>query len=86
MIIHDPKNHMKIDAVWVFISQDEDGNEGIVATSVPIKNGTMMLPLVAADEARLQDLKKISKEIERKTKKKIKLIKFTTREDLENIT
>lgn len=77
--IHDPSNGgQKIDAVWLFISVDETG-EGVCAVHTP--NG--MMPLIAADEARLKDLSKIAGQVAQLTKKKIKLIKLTAREECE---
>lgn len=78
-VVHDPKNTFKIKSVWAFISEDE-GGEGLVGAPM-MGMGTM--PLIAADEARLKDLKPLAREVAKLTKKKIKLIKLTMREDIE---
>lgn len=80
--VHDPDNPKHtIDSIYAFISEDENG-EGVCAAS----NGTaLIMPLIAADERRLELLKPIAQELARHTKKKIKLVKFSVREDLETI-
>lgn len=79
MIVHDPKNKLRIDEIYLFVSQDEDGNEGII--SFPSKIG--QLPLIAADKARLDSLRPAAISMKKLTPKKIVLIKFTTREEIE---
>ncbi len=69
----------KITSIKAFIAEDEDGTEGVCAHSI---NGQWM-PFVCADDARVESLKPIVKEIARTFNKKIKLIKFSVREDLE---
>lgn len=75
-IIHDPENKFKIESVWVFISEDEKG-EGVCG--VAMGKDMPMMPLIAADEKRLASLKPIAAEISKHTKKKVKLIRLTTR-------
>jgi predicted pyridoxine 5'-phosphate oxidase superfamily flavin-nucleotide-binding protein len=80
MIIHNPGNHLlRIDALWAFISVDKDGHEGVIAA--PLGNmGTV--PLVAADEARLQSLMPIARQICDALGTTVRLIKLTTREEI----
>ena len=80
-MIHDPENKLKIENVWAFVSHDDKGNEGLCA--IPTNLG--MMPMIAADEARLKDLRVAAKKLVSMTNKKIKLIKFSVREDLEEI-
>lgn len=79
MIIHDPKNAQKIESVWAFISQDEDGMEGIIGA--PIGGSNTLIPLLGSDEKLLETLKPVAAYIATLTKKKIHLIKFHQRED-----
>jgi hypothetical protein len=81
MIIHDPGNYLKIDTMFAFISQDEQGNEGVVG--MPTANGVMAM--VGADMRMVDKLRPIAKQIAKHTKKKIVLIKFENRTDLEVI-
>jgi hypothetical protein len=67
----------KITSIHAYIAEDKDG-EGLCAFMV---NG-QWIPMVAADEARLESLHKIAKQIKEATGKKIKLIKFSWREDI----
>lgn len=81
VIVHDPENHLKIEDVWAFISVDEKGDEGLCA--IPTQMG--MMPMIAADEARLKDLMPQAQKLADMTKKKIKLIKLTNRQEVEVI-
>lgn len=83
MIVHDPKNSVdRIDTIYAFISSDETG-EGVCG--MPLPNGSGILPMIAADEKRLESLRPIAQMLASFTKKKIKLIKLSVREDLETI-
>jgi hypothetical protein len=85
VLIHNPPNKLHIDAIWVFVSSDKDGNEGVIA----IETAAGMMPLIAADEDRLKSLRPIAKQVaagRAATGKEVKLIKFTMREELETIT
>lgn len=53
---------LKIDALFAFLAQGEDG-EGIMAMSVPINGQMMMLPMVGADVDRIKSLLPIAKQI-----------------------
>lgn len=81
-VIHDPKNTFKIESLYAFISEDETG-EGLCGAPML---GMGSMPLIAADEARLESLRSIAKQLAKMTKKKIKLIKLTSRVDLEEIS
>lgn len=76
-VVHDPKNTFRIESVWAYISQDEDGNEGVCAV-----NG---LPLLAADPTRLAAIRGVAVRMKELTPKKIILIRLHQREDMEEI-
>lgn len=75
------KNHLlSIDSVWIAISVDEDGNEGVCAYPM----GEMgMMPLIAADKNRLADIIPLAKRIAATAQCQVKLIRLTTREEVE---
>lgn len=73
----------KIETIHAFISVDSEGDEGIVGMKNPTDGSWM--PLIGADEERIKSLMPIAKQIKRLTNKKIKLIKFSIREDIEEI-
>lgn len=81
-VIHNPPNYLpRIDSIWAILSVDEHG-EGLCA--FPMRG--VMLPLIAADEARLDSLRPIAKELAKLFEgKKLKLVKFTIREEIEVI-
>lgn len=72
---------LNIENVWLFISSDETG-EGIIGMTM----GNTFMPLIAADAARLESLRPHARGIAQHTGKTVKLIKFTTREEIETIT
>jgi hypothetical protein len=79
-VVHEGGNHLKIDAIWAFISVDDDGNEGLCAAPLPGSNMTM--PLIAADERMLTKLIPIAEMLARNTSMTIKLIRLGTREEI----
>jgi hypothetical protein len=69
----------RIDNIWAFISSDESG-EGVVAM---FTQDIGWVPMIAADEARMISIKPIAQAIAKDQQKKIKLIRLTTREEVE---
>jgi hypothetical protein len=83
MMIHDPGNiQERIDQIWCWVSVDE-GGEGVIAAPFP---NIGMMPLIAADEARLNSLRPIVESIVRITGKSARLVKFSLREEIEEIS
>ncbi len=77
-----PPTHLRIDKLWAYISRDERGNEGLCAATMP--NG-MLLPLIAADQARLESLTPIAEALAKHAKFSIHLVEFTGRTELRTI-
>jgi hypothetical protein len=79
--VHQPKNTMpQIDEIYAFVSVDaSDGNEGVCAVNL----GGVLMPLIAADPARLEALRPHAKQIAQMLGQKIRLVKFTTRQVIE---
>ncbi len=81
--VHDPGNYLeKITEVFVFASVDKHG-EGIVGQTLTIDGQNVFMPFLCSDVIRMESIKPIAKEMARITGKKIKLIKLTQREELE---
>jgi hypothetical protein len=79
-----PKNTLvSIEHVYLFVSVDEeDGNEGVIACSMgPVP----LMPMIAADEKRLEQLIPRAEEIAKRTNKPIRLIKLSNREVIRDI-
>ncbi len=70
----------RINSIWAFISSDEEG-EGVIGVQL----NDMHLPLIAADEVRLKSLRPVAEKVARETNRTVKLIRLTTREDIEEI-
>jgi hypothetical protein len=80
-IIYSPPNELlHIDDLWLFVSIDDKGNEGVCAA--PLAGPGSLVPLVAADEARLKSLLPVARQIARGSGKTVKLIKFSTRSEI----
>jgi hypothetical protein len=78
-----PLNYLeKITEVYVFASVDE-GGEGIVGHTAYIGGREVFMPFVCADKARLESIKPMAKQIARDHNKKIKLIRLSVREEIE---
>ncbi|MBA7670703.1 hypothetical protein ES703_78850 [subsurface metagenome] len=72
----------RIEEMYAFVAEDSGpDDEGVVAMSA----GAVMLPLVGADMARVESLKPIARDIAAQTGKKIKLLHFTHREEIEGV-
>lgn len=70
-----------INEMFAFVASDSLG-EGLIAELI----GNQWMPLVGADMDRVKSLRPIAERAARQTGKKIKLVKFTTRVHLEDIT
>jgi hypothetical protein len=59
--------NLKIDALYAYLAQTDDGYEGVMAMSVPVQpphnNQMIMLPMVGADVDRIKSLLPIAKQI-----------------------
>jgi hypothetical protein len=76
-------NHLeRIDELFAFVSCDEKG-EGIVGKTMQIMGRDVFMPFVCADKARMESLKPLAKKIAKESQKKIKLIRLSIREEIE---
>lgn len=83
-VIIAPKNTMpRIDTLWAFLTVDKDGSEGMCAATYGPHG--MLLPLIAADPARLDSVTAMAEQLAQTTGMKIKLVRFTAREELREI-
>ncbi len=72
----------RIEEMYAFVAEDTGpDDEGVVAMSV----GGVMMPMVGADMARVESLRPIAENISKRTGKKVKLLRFTQREDLGDV-
>jgi hypothetical protein len=67
--------------MFAFLSEEGPGEEGLVARLL----GGAWLPLVGANMARVESLKRIAQEIANQTAKPIVIAKFETRTNIERI-
>lgn len=78
--VHAPPNElMRIDEVYMFVSIDETG-EGVCAA--PIMGADSLVPLIAADEARMKSLIPWAQKLAALSGKQVKLIKLSQRTEL----
>lgn len=79
VVLVPPNEQLRIDEVYVFVSIDETG-EGVCAA--PIMGAGSLVPLIAADEARMKSLIPWAQKIARLSGKQVKLIKLSQRSEL----
>lgn len=75
------KPGFKIKTITAFIATEDDGTEGVIA----MLNGEQWMPLIGADEDRIKALKPFAKEIAETSGCPAKMVRFSNREDLEDI-
>lgn len=71
----------KIKTISAYLAEDENGAEGIIGQFL----GDSWLPFVMADETRIQSLRPFAQKIKESSNKKVKLVRFSVREDLESL-
>ena len=82
LLIDDPKERLpRVTALWGFFSVDANGDEGLVAAHI----GGSWMPLIAADEKRLESLRELAERVAKESGKRIVVAKFTRRIDEETI-
>lgn len=83
-LFQQPKNTLpSIECLYAFVSVDaKDGNEGLIAA--PFGEAPIM-PMIAADEKRLEQLIPIAEIIAARFNTKIRLIKLSHREVIKEI-
>lgn len=74
----------KIESIWAFLTVDpKDGVEGLCAYFEPKVN--QWIPMIAADEARLDSMREKAKVLAQVQPNRIVLVRFHGREELEEI-
>ena len=71
-----------ITEIFAFVSSDE-GGEGVIGMTFNIMGRETFMPFVCADKDRMEVLIPYAKKIAQDSGKKVRLIKFTKREELE---
>lgn len=72
----------KITELYCFTSVDE-GGEGIIGQTIMMGGQKVFIPFLCADFARMESLKPLAQNIAKESGKKVKLIKLTRREEIE---
>lgn len=76
-------SHFRIEKITAFTAVDPlDDAEGLVGFKMPTGD---WMPMVGADEKRVEDLRGNAQEIANVTGKPITLVQFSVREDIETI-
>ena len=83
IVMHAPQNYLeKITELYAFVSVDEHG-EGVIGKTANIMGKDTFMPFVCGDKDRMESLKPLAKQIARDSGRKIKLIRLSVREELE---
>ncbi len=77
MILHDCENTFRVEEIYAYISEDEFGNNGILAVD--------NCPLVFGDISKVEKIRLYVNEVKKLTDKKIKLIRYSNREVIEEL-
>jgi hypothetical protein len=72
-LIHDPGNEGRIDRVYVFLSIDEEGNNGIIAEILP---GLGSTPLVTGALKTAEVMKQMAEKVAERTGKPVGMFAF----------
>lgn len=72
---------VRIESVWMAVSVDDDGTEGVCATMI----GGRWMPLIAADETRLAFIREAAAMIAANQQRLVRVIRLNTREEVEVI-
>jgi hypothetical protein len=72
-LIHDPGNENRIDRVYVFLSIDDEGANGIVADVLPHLGST---PLATASPHTAETMKKLAQDVAKRTGKTVGMFAF----------
>lgn len=76
----------QIQNVWIYTAVHSDGEEGVIADRLPGPGGVyVLMPFVATDEQRRDQLRPLAIKVGRRERLEVKLIKLTGREVLETI-
>jgi len=70
---------LRIDSVWMAVSVDDDGTEGICAFLGP----TGWMPLLAADEARLPFIRETAEFIAKREQRLVRIVRMDHRSEFE---
>lgn len=81
MKYHIPKNEYPIEYLYVVLSRDNDGNEGIVS-HISDRGG---FPLVSGKEEYTKIFRELAKQMSKETGKKLYIMKYKKVEQLEII-
>jgi hypothetical protein len=82
MELHNPGNTYPIPVLYAWVTLDARGNEGIAAGMLP---GLGTTPLVAGNEGTARKLRVVAETIAHSSGYAVRLVKFTTREVVEEI-
>ena len=76
------KPNLIVDAMYAYLAQGDDGQEGIMATSMMIEGQHMFMPLVGADLGRIKSLLPIATDIALKSGQTFRIYKFENKVDI----
>lgn len=76
-----PKNQIEMKVIFVVLSRDEDGTEGIVSAITPM--GAM--PMVFGHESMLNNVRDSLKQMSKDTGRKLHIVKYAKTDEVETI-
>lgn len=76
------KTHLKIEVIYAWVTTEPSGGEGIPA--IATETGAIM-PLVGADLDRIESFRYVAENMRKHTGYPVRLVRFSNREDLEEL-
>lgn len=76
-----PGQGQAIEAMYAWVVTEPDGGEGVAGMNIPSLGG--MVPLVGADMDRIMSLRPYAQQVKQLTGYPVRLVRFSSREDLE---
>jgi hypothetical protein len=70
-----------IDAIYAWVAKEPDGGEGVCSVQL----GDVHMPLVGADIERVKSVRPYAEMIRQETGYPVRLVRFSRREDLEEL-
>jgi len=71
----------RVDSVWMALSVDDDGTEGVCAVMINLQ----WMPLLAADEARLPFIIEQARAVAKRDRRLVRIVRLTSREEVQLI-
>jgi hypothetical protein len=81
----DTGDRKMVKELWAWLVEETPGSEGIPATAMPERHGIRIVPLMGADRARVESYREEAVSLRIALGCPVRLVRFTTREVIEEL-